>query len=428
MVSEPAVPDTAPAPETTTGAETPAVTPSTEPGAVSVPLVPSTDTAVDDQGTVVASTTEPVQTPETPPRPASQSAVASAEPTPTAEPTMETSDATTSQPAAELATPDAATATQPVPPVSDTATPTATATAPEAPEAAEPVVPATTAIAEVQPTIDAIEIDGDRTFIAGGGPDGATVRLYVDDQFVADTTVEDGRWLVEAGKVLTKPSQRIRVDILKSGSAAVTARAEVDFKVDLPDAADAPVAVATNDQPVATPTPLVEAPTPPVATANADTASVPTPEPAQPEQAGTEAPSSAVATETDASTAPVATAEPAAAVPETTATDQSTPANVAVAPTEQASPSVEQATAEPASTEPEVPTLVGTAVGGPENQRFASGKVIIRRGDNLWTIARRVYGAGIKYTTIYDANTDQIRDPDRIYPGQVFALPEGEAQ
>ena len=53
-------------------------------------------------------------------------------------------------------------------------------------------------------------------------------------------------------------------------------------------------------------------------------------------------------------------------------------------------------------------------------------KVIIRRGDNLWQIARRVYGAGIRYSTIYDNNNDQIRDPDLIYPGQVFELPQGE--
>nr|WP_321456789.1 LysM peptidoglycan-binding domain-containing protein [uncultured Cohaesibacter sp.] len=53
-------------------------------------------------------------------------------------------------------------------------------------------------------------------------------------------------------------------------------------------------------------------------------------------------------------------------------------------------------------------------------------KVIIRRGDNLWTIARRVYGAGIRYSTIYDTNNDQIRDPHWIYPGQVFELPKGQ--
>jgi nucleoid-associated protein YgaU len=70
--------------------------------------------------------------------------------------------------------------------------------------------------------------------------------------------------------------------------------------------------------------------------------------------------------------------------------------------------------------------MVAVQVGDAEDQRFASGKAIIRRGDNLWTIARRVYGAGIKYTTIYQANNSQIRDPNRIYPGQVFDLPDGE--
>jgi nucleoid-associated protein YgaU len=69
--------------------------------------------------------------------------------------------------------------------------------------------------------------------------------------------------------------------------------------------------------------------------------------------------------------------------------------------------------------------MVAVPVGNdPEAQRFASGKAIIRSGDNLWTIARRVYGQGIKYTTIYEANTTQIRDPHWIYPGQVFSLPE----
>ena len=45
------------------------------------------------------------------------------------------------------------------------------------------------------------------------------------------------------------------------------------------------------------------------------------------------------------------------------------------------------------------------------------------RGDTLWHISRRVYGKGIRYTTIYLANQDQIKDPDMIWPGQVFALP-----
>ena len=49
--------------------------------------------------------------------------------------------------------------------------------------------------------------------------------------------------------------------------------------------------------------------------------------------------------------------------------------------------------------------------------------VIIRSGDNLWTISRRTYGYGIRYKSIYSANTDQISNPDLIYPGQVFLLP-----
>jgi len=49
--------------------------------------------------------------------------------------------------------------------------------------------------------------------------------------------------------------------------------------------------------------------------------------------------------------------------------------------------------------------------------------VIIKPGNSLWRIAARVYGSGFRYTEIYKANLDQIRDPDLIYPGQVFKLP-----
>lgn len=54
--------------------------------------------------------------------------------------------------------------------------------------------------------------------------------------------------------------------------------------------------------------------------------------------------------------------------------------------------------------------------------------VIVQPGNNLWTIAEGRYGEGFRYTTIFEANKEQIRDPDLIYPGQVFELPEGEAQ
>jgi nucleoid-associated protein YgaU len=53
--------------------------------------------------------------------------------------------------------------------------------------------------------------------------------------------------------------------------------------------------------------------------------------------------------------------------------------------------------------------------------------LIIKRSDNLWRISRQLYGKGIRWSTIYEANKDQIRNPRWIYPGQVFILPEGNA-
>jgi len=57
-------------------------------------------------------------------------------------------------------------------------------------------------------------------------------------------------------------------------------------------------------------------------------------------------------------------------------------------------------------------------------QHPASGQgYIVQRGNNLWEIARRSYGSGLRYTIIYSANLQQIRNPDLIYPGQVFRVP-----
>jgi nucleoid-associated protein YgaU len=48
---------------------------------------------------------------------------------------------------------------------------------------------------------------------------------------------------------------------------------------------------------------------------------------------------------------------------------------------------------------------------------------VVSRGDSLWRISRVTYGAGMRYAVVYKANQNQIRNPDRIYPGQVFVLP-----
>lgn len=48
----------------------------------------------------------------------------------------------------------------------------------------------------------------------------------------------------------------------------------------------------------------------------------------------------------------------------------------------------------------------------------------VQPGATLWAIAQEKYGSGVMYVAVYDANADLIRDPDLIYPGQIFVLPE----
>jgi hypothetical protein len=56
---------------------------------------------------------------------------------------------------------------------------------------------------------------------------------------------------------------------------------------------------------------------------------------------------------------------------------------------------------------------------------LAAGRIVVQPGNSLWRIAYRTYGQGLRYTVIFRANRDQIRDPNLIYPGQVFSVPPG---
>ena len=53
-------------------------------------------------------------------------------------------------------------------------------------------------------------------------------------------------------------------------------------------------------------------------------------------------------------------------------------------------------------------------------------KYTVKKGDCLWYIAGypEIYGNPLKWPLIFQANQDQIQDPDLIYPGQVFMIPE----
>ena len=57
-------------------------------------------------------------------------------------------------------------------------------------------------------------------------------------------------------------------------------------------------------------------------------------------------------------------------------------------------------------------------VGGGREQTYT-----VERGDTLSHIAKRFYGKAGEWNTIFQANRDQLDDPDLIQPGQVLRIP-----
>ena len=283
--------------------------------------------------------------------------------------------------------------------------------------------------------IEAIEIEGDQVWIAGDAEPGTIVRLYQNNALLGEAeTGDQGRWLYEGTLADTTGEMTVRADAL-GADANVFARAEVPFALPNREASDtvsAPIAdeaVSQSSQPSeadaresTTSADAVEALDP--VTRAFETAAA---DPTSDGLVGIEAPDNQVpdAQTTDTQvTAVEAPAAPASA-PAVEAVEQNevamaapnaeTPAESAVA-----EPTVDTAAASPRP-DPLQPDVSGTI------RVLDTGRVIIRRGDNLWTLSRRVYGQGIRYTSIYDANEDQIRDPDLIFPGQVFDLPTPDA-
>ena len=69
--------------------------------------------------------------------------------------------------------------------------------------------------------------------------------------------------------------------------------------------------------------------------------------------------------------------------------------------------------------------LLATAVTTTEDSAPVRA-VTVQPGSTLWAIARDRWGDGLMYVRVFEANRNQIRDPDLIYPGQVFTFPEDE--
>lgn len=240
--------------------------------------------------------------------------------------------------------------------------PTVVLSAPAAPASAGPAPEVRIASAEA--------LQGGAFFMSGVAPAGSNLRLYLNDSFVASVgSGPDGRWSVRVERGMTPGAYRLRADKIDA-TGRTTARAEAPF--DYPAEAVAPVVARLQ-------TPGEGAQTSPPQTKPSQ-ASQPQPGQSRAGQSPAAAPAPAPSTEAQGS-APAAVAS---------------------------------AQAPPAS-DPEAHAVV---------DELRTAKVV--RGDSLWRISRNIYGEGIRYTQIYDANTSQIRNPDLIYPGQILVVPKQE--
>lgn len=59
-----------------------------------------------------------------------------------------------------------------------------------------------------------------------------------------------------------------------------------------------------------------------------------------------------------------------------------------------------------------------------EGQNGPLKRITVQKGNTLWAIAEERYGNGLLYVRVFNANQSDIRDPNLIYPGQIFDLPE----
>jgi len=82
----------------------------------------------------------------------------------------------------------------------------------------------------------------------------------------------------------------------------------------------------------------------------------------------------------------------------------------------------------PAETpEPEAPaveTAPADEAEAPVAEESEGRSYTVESGDTLWKIAEQMYGNGSKYMKIFEANTDLLKNPDQIFPGQKLKIPD----
>jgi nucleoid-associated protein YgaU len=75
---------------------------------------------------------------------------------------------------------------------------------------------------------------------------------------------------------------------------------------------------------------------------------------------------------------------------------------------------------------PQLAAAGNTAVPGGSSSAVVVPKIAtttVSKGDSLWRLSQLNLGAGTRYAVIYKANKEQIRNPNLIYPGQIFVMP-----
>ncbi len=247
----------------------------------------------------------------------------------------------------------------------------------------------------VQLNVQAVDVEASRMFIAGQGEPGSRVQVYINNEFKAAGVVNSqGGFLVELAESLTTGQHDLRVDQVGNGGE-VANRVAVVIEHEAAEPETPPAPPVTHDAEAVT----VSGETTVAEAAQSET------QVAETQVAETQVAENQVAENQDAETQ-------AAAV-------EQAPSQVEEAASEAPAPAVE------ASTETPVGQVAAAAVEEPAARVIKTGtSVIIRRGDNLWQISRRMLGQGRKYTLIFEANADQIKDPNRIWPGQVFDVPD----
>ena len=321
-------------------------------------------------------------------KPAAPATVAAATPTPTPPPAASVAPAPAMSPAASAAsTPAAAAASTP-----------ATVMKPTPPPAAAIVV----TVASVRP-VDPAGLEA-----VGSAPPGAHVRLRLNNAVLAEVVAgPDGEWrlTIERG---VKAGDYVLEAAVVDAAGAVTARAESPFVYPQREA----VASAAPVAPAASPSfPAASSPASPVAVEPAPAAVGP-------------AASTPAAAATVAST-PVATAEPTPS-PAVAAAAPTTP--VASGETSQSAPAPSASDA--AQPAPSAPAPAQTAGASEPPAATPSHAVVaevlaytVVKGDNLWDLAVKYYGDGLRYADIFSANASQIHDPNLIFVGQIFVVP-----